>query len=300
MSTDRHSFGAFRYFIVPCEQISLFDTVEEKRAIAVNNFFSQLAEMKKRNWEIKGKKHLLVCNIKLSDDIFVCKFSKETTKTIFKESDDDIENVDEPDYPFVYVIFDTTRQIVLIELKTSVFSSLNQAKEKLKVCFQQTFALYGFEVLFEEITDSSTFWNYISDSYGVYDLTLTLNSPNLFGGFSNTNEMLKTIKNTYNNSQTTIKLSSKNPTITNLTQQNALLNDAIEYASAGGGEWSLTVAAKDAEKRTIKSKHNVRKVAVRKIHPKQDRRDIEADIHKALDRVETILKETKKHHETDS
>lgn len=294
MRTDSHSFGAFRYFIVPCEQMSLFDKVEEKRATAVNSFFSQLAEMKKRNWEIKGKKHLLVCNTKLSEDIFICKFSKETTKTIFKESDDDIENVDEPDYPFIYVIFDTARQIALIELKTSVFSSLNQAKEKLKVCFQKTFTLFGFEVLFEEITDSSTFWNFVSDSYGVYDLTLTLNSPNLFGGFSNTNEMLKTIKETYNNSQTTIKLSSKNPNITNLTQQNTLLNDAIDYASAGGGEWSLTVAAKDKEKRTIKSKHNVRKVSVRKIHPKQDQKDIEDDIRKALDRVETLLKETRK------
>lgn len=294
MRTDSHSFGAFRYFIVPCEQMSLFDTVEEKRPTAVNSFFSQLAEMKKRNWEIKGKKHLLVCNTKLSEDIFICKFSKETTKTIFKESDDDIENVDEPDYPFIYVIFDTARQIALIELKTSVFSSLNQAKEKLKVCFQKTFTLFGFEVFFEEITDSSTFWNFVSDSYGVYDLTLTLNSPNLFGGFSNTNEMLKTIKETYNNSQTTIKLSSKNPNITNLTQQNTLLNDAIDYASAGGGEWSLTVAAKDKEKRTIKSKHNVRKVSVRKIHPKQDQKDIEDDIRKALDRVETLLKETRK------
>ena len=46
MRTDSHSFGAFRYFIVPCEQMSLFDTVEEKRATAVNSFFSQLAEMK--------------------------------------------------------------------------------------------------------------------------------------------------------------------------------------------------------------------------------------------------------------
>ena len=294
MRTDSHSFGAFRYFIVPCEQMSLFDTVEEKRATAVNSFFSQLAEMKKRNWEIKGKKHLRVCTTKLSEDIFICKFSKETTKTIFKESDDDIENVDEPDYPFIYVIFDTARQIALIELKTSVFSSLNQANEKLKVCCQKTFTLFGFEVLFEEITDSSTFWNFVSDSYGVYDLTLTLNSPNLFGGFSNTNEMLKTIKETYNNSQTTIKLSSKNPNITNLTQQNTLLNDAIDYASAGGGEWSLTVAAKDKEKRTIKSKHNVRKVSVRKIHPKQDQKDIEDDIRKALDRVETLLKETRK------
>ena len=254
--------------------------------------------MKKRSWEIKGRKHLLVCNIKISDDIFICKFSKETTKTIFKEIDDDIENFDETDNPFIYVIFDTTRQIALIELKTSVFPSLNQAKEKLKACFQETFTLSGFEVLFEEITDSSTFWNFVSDADGVYDLTLTLNSPNLFGGFSDTNEMLKAVKKTYNNNQTTIRLSSKTPTLRNLTQQNTLLNDAIDYAAAGGGEWALTVATKDENKRTIKSKHNVRKVSVRKIHPKQDRRGVADDVHKALNSVETLLKEKHKYYET--
>ena len=300
MRSDSHSFGAFRYFIVPCEQMSLFDTIDEKRSIAVNAFFSELVETKKRNWEIRGKKHLLVFNTKLSNDIFICKFSKETTKTIFKESDDDIENVNEPDYPFIYVIFDTTRQIVLIELKTSVFSSLNLAKEKIKRCFQQTFSLFGFEVLFEEITDSSTFWNFVSTSYGVYDLTLTLNSPNLFGGFSNTNDMLKSIKQTYNNTQTTIKLSSPQPALSNLTPQNTLLSDAIDYASAGGGEWSLTVAAQDDGKKTIKSRHNIQKVSVRKIHPKKDHQELETDIRHALERVETLLKENPKRNETDS
>lgn len=58
MRTDSHSFGAFRYFIVPCEQMSLFDTVEEKRATAVNSFFSQLAEMKKTQLGNKRQKAL--------------------------------------------------------------------------------------------------------------------------------------------------------------------------------------------------------------------------------------------------
>lgn len=34
-----HSFGAYRYFIVPSEQISFFDSVEEKRKHAAEEFF---------------------------------------------------------------------------------------------------------------------------------------------------------------------------------------------------------------------------------------------------------------------
>ena len=93
MEKSEYSFGAYRYFIVPNDQISLFDAIEEKRKKAVQNFFSALVEEKKRSWEIKGRKHLFV--------------------------------------------------------------------------------------------------NY---SRGIFEISMTLNSPNLFGGFNNTNEMLDSIK----------------------------------------------------------------------------------------------------------
>ena len=131
MEKSEYSFGAYRYFIVPNDQISLFDAIEEKRKKAVQNFFSALVEEKKRSWEIKGRKHLLVFNRQVSSSVFICKFSMETKKTIFIESESDIENIDEIDYPFIYVIIDTSHQIVLFELKPSVFSSLNVSKDKL-------------------------------------------------------------------------------------------------------------------------------------------------------------------------
>lgn len=63
MEKSEYSFGAYRYFIVPNDQISLFDAIEEKRKKAVQNFFSALVEEKKRSWEIKGRKHLLVFSL---------------------------------------------------------------------------------------------------------------------------------------------------------------------------------------------------------------------------------------------
>lgn len=286
-----HSFGAYRYFIVPSEQISFFDTVDEKRKNAANIFFSALITEKKKSWEIKGKKHLLVFNRQLSDSIFVCKFSMETKKTIFKEGVADIENIDEVDYPFIYVIIDTQHQIVLLELKTSVFSSLNTSKEKLKRCFEQGFELHGFEVMFEEITDSSTFWTFVGNSIGVYEIAFTLNSPNLFGGYNDTNDMLRQISDTYNNNQTTIKLDSKKAQLVNIKKENRQLKDAVEYASAGGGDWTLVVATKDAKKRTFKSKHNIKKVSVRRIDTEHDKLEIQEEILRALRSVETVLLE---------
>ena len=299
MEKLEHSFGAYRYFIVPNEQMSLFDTIEEKRKSAVQNFFSSLVQEKKRSWEIKNRKHLLVFNRQISDSVFICKFSMETKKTIFIESESDIENIYEVDYPFIYVIIDTLRQIILFELKTSVFSSLNVSKEKLKACFESVFSLYGFEVLFEEITDSNTFWTFVNDATGIYEIAMILNSPNLFGGFNNTNDMLKQISETYNNSQTTIKLTGKKAVLRNIKQNNKPLSDAVEYVSGGGGEWTLTVASKSGERKTYKSKHNIRKVTVRRINSKDHQSEVTKDILHALDNVETVLKKEQTHEETD-
>lgn len=299
MEKSEYSFGAYRYFIVPNDQISLFDAIEEKRKKAVQNFFSALVEEKKRSWEIKGRKHLLVFNRQVSSSVFICKFSMETKKTIFIESESDIENIDEIDYPFIYVIIVTSHQIVLFELKPSVFSSLNVSKDKLKICFEKIFSLYGFEVLFEEITDSNTFWTFVNDSRGIFEISMTLNSPNLFGGFNNTNEMLKEVQETYNNSQTTIKLTSKKPILHNIKPDNKPLSDAVEYVSGGGGEWILTVASKSGERKKYKSKHNIRKVSIRHINSKSHQNGAKTDILHALDSLETILKKEHTDEETD-
>jgi hypothetical protein len=297
MNKSQHSFGAYRYFIVPSEQISFFDTIKEKRQHAVENFFSVLEKEKKRNWEIGGKKHLLVFNRKISEDILVCKFSMETKKTIFKEGKSDIEDITEINYPFIYVIIDIKRQIILIELKTSVFSSLNSAKEKLKECFEQGFELHGFEVLFDEITDSNTFWTFVNNSLGVFEVSLILNSPNLFGGFNNTNDLLKNISKTYNNSQTTIKISSKSAKLKNIKNDNKSLSDAIEYTSGGGGEWAVTVLSKEVTRKTYKSRHNIKKVSIRKLDVKENKKKSEKDIIQALNSVENVLLEQNHHNE---
>lgn len=294
MENQKQTFGAYRYFIVPNDQLSFFDMVEEKRKSAVQDFFSILVEERKRSWRIKNKKYLLVFNRKISDTVFVCKFSMETTRKAFVEGEIDIERKDEINWPFIYVIIDTAHQIVLFEIKTSVFTSLSVAKKKLKCCFEEVFSLYGFEVLFDEITDPSTFWSVIKKSKGAYEVSLTLNSPDLFGGFNDTNEMLKTISKQYNNTKTKIALTSSKPNL-NIDKNNKALSDAVDYASGGGGEWSVKVCQEGGGKKTYKSNHNVRKIAIGDITDSQRQNEVAKEILHSLDTIETILKEDPPH-----
>ncbi|MEG1669239.1 hypothetical protein [Chryseobacterium sp.] len=287
---SENSFGAFRYFIIPSEQTSLFDTVDEKRGIAIQSFFSVLLTDKKRSFEIKGKKHLLVFKQKITESVYVCKFSMEAIKTIHKEGESDIENISETDYPFIWVIIDISRQILFIELKTTVFSSISVAKERLKNFLELGFDLYGFEVAIEEISDSSTFWKFVDESEGVYEVLLILNSPNLFGGYNNTNDMLKDIQGTYNNSKTVLKLSNAKPKLQNISPNNTKLKDAVDYASAGGGEWAVTVKPKGLKKRTHKSKHTIKKLSFKNIDSTEYLEQLKKDIINSLNKVETILR----------
>lgn len=55
MEKSEYSFGAYRYFIVPNDQISLFDAIEEKRKKAVQNFFSALVEKRKEAGKLRDE-----------------------------------------------------------------------------------------------------------------------------------------------------------------------------------------------------------------------------------------------------
>lgn len=286
------SFASYRYFIMPSDQISLFDTVEEKREECINQFFKHLENDKKLTFTLKNRKHILFFNRMINKNILICKFSRESFETRYQEGEEDIEDFLEPNFPFIFLIIDIQRQIILMEIKTNVFSSIEAAKNKLEKCINNAFLMSGFEVRLEEISDEDGFWNYVDGSTGIYGLSLKMNSPNLFGGYIDTNEMLREISQEYNNTGTTIGLTNKKPQIQNVNKENKKLVNAIKYVSGGGGEWTLTAHTKNG-KRTFRSKHNIKKVSIRHPEETNDKNTINKDIIDSLETVETILNRRK-------
>lgn len=289
MKADK-SFIAYRYFLEPTSQISFFDDTNEMREMAIESFFSGLSENKKRNWEIGEIKYLLYYTRNISNNIFLCKFSRETNTTIHHELEDDIKESVEKDYPFVYLIVDRRRQIVLMELNTAVFASAEYGKDKLSRCFNEGFKLTGFTVMFEAISDITTFWNYVESATAIYEVSLTLNSPNLFGAFLKVNELLKAIRQDYQNTKTGIILSNEKGELSNINEENGKLADAIQYIAGGGGSWEVQVASSHKKKTRYKSANQGKKVILSRIHSSENIEEINNDIKSALDSVENVLK----------
>lgn len=288
------TFAAYRYFLIPSAQISLYDIAQEKRREAVEAFFYEAMNEKKISIEIEGRKQVLAFERKINNEIFLFKFGSEKHETKYYESETGIEGIIEPNLPFVYLIFDIRRQLLLVEMNTSVFKTPSQTQKKIQLWFERAFFQYGFEIIFEEIIDENTFWKYVEDLGPIYDVTLTLNSPNLFAGFIKIDETLKQIHEIYNNTQTTLKVSNKNAPLAGINKENKELAAAVKYASGGGGEWALTKRTRTG-KHTFRSRNRVKKVNLTPIStpPKElqgiDVNESNREIVNALDSVETIL-----------
>lgn len=285
------SYAAFRYFIIADEQISFFNVVEERRQEAVEKFFKSIESKKKLTCKILNKKHILVFNRKINNDLYIYKFSNEVDETIYKERDTDIENIVEQNFPFVYLIIDIKHQIILIEIKTSVYRSVVTTKNKLQKFLDINFYQYGFNVVIEEITDEKNFWGYIDEADGIYEVSLKLNSPNLFGGKIDTDEMLKEVQKEYNNTNLTFKLFSEKAKLLIKRENRALLN-ALKYIAGGAGEWSLTTLTR-GNKKTYKSNHSIKKVLLKNIDNIhfEDQHKFNEDVKQAITSVENVLVE---------
>lgn len=285
------TFAAYRYFLVPLEQLSLFDTAEEQRRDSIAKFFSRIEAEKKVSFEIGDRKHIFAFERKVDKRTVILKFAVEKYETKYKESDTGIDSVIESNLPYVYLIFDIRRQLLLAEINTSVFRELSQEKEKIQKCFELQFMPYGFEVIFEEIIDENTFWSYVEKASSVHDVTIVLNSPNLFQGFLEIGKTLKNIRYLYNNTQTTLSVTNRNAPLTGISKENPELASAVKYSSGGGGEWKLTVKT-GGKRRTFRSKNNVKKVnliPISELPIQESTKELDAEVIKSLNMVDTIL-----------
>lgn len=283
------TYATFRYFIIPTDQASIFDIASEKRQEAVQSFFRTLENDKKISCDIFSTKHILVFNKSINEHVYIYKFANQVDEIVYKESATDIENFIEHYCPFVYLIVDTKKQIILVELNSSVYRSVITTKNKLEKFFNNFFFTKGFTVSLKEITDENDFWTYIDSSDGIFEVSLKLNSPNLFGSKFNTNELLKLVQNTYNNTSATIKLSNDEPVL-HIDKQDEKLSDALQYIAGGAGEWCIVGCFQGSKKR-IKSNHSIKKVAIKNVDLAQtdNHQELKDEIIDAIMSVEKVM-----------
>lgn len=196
------------------------------------------------------------------------------------------------EYPYIYIIIDLKRQIVLIENKTSIFRTINIAKNKFIEWITLKKEMFDYNLKIDEITYEQVFWDYVKNSNSIYELTLRMKSPNLFDGWIEANELLKKLKSIFNNTETQIKFSNENGKLVILKEQ---VESYIKYITGGGGDWKLK-AFYNGVTRTLKSKSNVKIVDLPKVIEQNFNKFKELVLNK-LDDIEDVFIEGKNKNE---
>ncbi len=251
-------FYTYRYFLISAEQIAFYEKPETEKYRIMYEFFDALLINKKIDRFIGRKRCILYITHKYDENIFLCKYAKEQSMRKFQEGESDIESTVESNFPFIYLIFDLQRQIILIHNKSSVFENVNAAKNSIQKFFQKTTYIHNYNFTIDEVSYEQAFWECISGAEGIFELTFSLKAPNLFGGILATNEFLKRIKEIYNSSETEIKYKNEQG---KLSVEKDEVDDVIKYITSGGGRWTLK-ARKNRRKRIFKSSDNVKKVSI--------------------------------------
>ena len=255
------SFYCYRYFVVHSGQQDLFSD-EESRKRVISNLISNCIKAKNISVDMNNSTYMLLHMKKIADGVNLFKFSRDSLITTyqFDEQRADIIEVKGANYPFIYVIIDSARQIVLLEYKSTVFQKVSQAKNAFQLFLVNYVHDINYTITLQEISNSMTFWDAVSEASKIFEITLSLKSPNFLGSKYTTNELLKEVKSAINNDETEIKFKNNQG---NLNVNKEHLEDPLKYAGNGGGSWKIRYIRKGtATKRTLSSQSEVKTIEI--------------------------------------
>lgn len=263
---------AFRYFLIPPDQVSLTQLLIKDKSEIIKSVLADLKDNYKLTKYIRNRKHILYYTDS-TQNLFLCKFAKETRFTKHQEGDIDIKSTKELDFPFIYIIFDLSHQIILIQNNSSVYRHILTAKNTFKEWFDNIINnKYDHYFKLDEITYEQTFWKYINESDKIYELNLNMKSPNLFGAFLETNKLLNNIKEIFNNTETDFNLKNEKGL---LKVEKDNLEDGIKYITGGGGKYKIKRESKGRIE-VIKSQDYIKTISLNENF--EDTFDKDADI----------------------
>lgn len=237
MIDKRSPFFAYRYLVTPVsEQITIIQELNESKEALMKGVIKNLAGNVKSEW-IKGNKRFLFYSFQDKDDIFIIKFARESNENIYVEGDNDIEIKGIKEAKYVYLIIDTTNQIILVERNVSVFQQIVSSVNFLADFFRSQMIKYDYVVNIYPLVSSKKFWNYVETAEEIYELSLVMNAPNmaLFGN-SDTRDVLQQIKEATNNEILDISFKNKEGRLKIMKET---LGDYIDYVREVGGKYLL-------------------------------------------------------------
>ncbi|HEV8666927.1 MAG TPA: hypothetical protein VN665_03760 [Candidatus Paceibacterota bacterium] len=248
------TFQYFTYFLNPLKQEVLFPDQKDK-----NEIFRSILKKGKVEYESRKVKHAFVL-ISEKDNYFIFKLGKRASLKRHLPPDQKFEETVEETWPYCAIIINTNPesgagQKIAFELKSNVFSNSSDELKHLEDELNTLLFVSGYALSINPVTEKQEFWKIVENNEEhIERLTLTFNSPNLFGLKNSLNQDLKDLQAEYSSTKVTLEL--ENPDGKLVVPKNDLTTQGIDYIAQGGGEYSLKIKGK--MKKVIKSKSNIK------------------------------------------
>lgn len=159
--------------------------------------------------------------------------------------EEDVERQEKQGVRFVYVIVETEKQIMLIERNVSVFPKIFKCAYYIESYLRDRMRNFDFTVNLRELPSPKRFWNYVDEAEDIFELTMTMNAPNmaLFAG-EETADLLRQVKDSVNNEEISITVRNRDGLL-RLTRR--AIGNYIRYIQQVGGKYSLKIRRNNVE-----------------------------------------------------
>ena len=265
MQTNKSAvFDLFRFQISPSSgvQMMLFEDFvsPEELKERKNEFFAQVIR-EITSYESRHGKKLPAKLYPDSDNIIYFKIGNK--KDLIKY-DDDLEELEDQSYPFVWVVVnnDPNMQIIAIQRNTAAFPSSKLVSNILLDNLGDMLRKYHLELSIAPISDKKSFWELI-ESYRneIYSLDFRLIRPNMSRIASVLSEELRALIKSTNSNETHLKMTApQGAVLENIKEDNAQLKSMGDYVADGGG--FVTLKINGIERKTVSTDGTIRTVAI--------------------------------------
>lgn len=269
----------YSYRINLLTQNNLFAGIEPKET-TFQKVIDDLREKNKDTFIARNSKFILFFYKELMPNVYALELAREETFKIPIEGETKIEEIPVVNTPFVYVIVDTKRQIILMQEKTSVFQDVEVSVARLKLYFENKLIPNFITPAIQPITDNTQFWDEIEGA-DITEFDITLEAPNLFKGRQKAEDLVEEIHEEFNITEVEIKLRNKLGKL-KLLYENA--KNFVSLAASGAGKYVLR-GFKNGKELIIKSYQYIKKKTYDVEDPEQiNRGELESDL-KELDKL---------------
>lgn len=226
-------FSSFRLSLIKVD--NLFNAQVSKEQY-FKDFLDTIIERRKHEFVSGSKRYIFYYIDELLPGVYCFQLAKEEVKITLKEGDTKVEEEPTIQTPFVYVILDRDKQLVLINEKTSVFQDINTSRGKIEHLFTENLQIHDITTYLLPIGDSNDFWKEVEESDSISQLDISLIAPNMFGGRMKAADFVKETKEKLNITQVDLKFKNKKGKLSVLKEN---VGDFIDLVVSGAGKFKL-------------------------------------------------------------